>query len=99
MNAIVENLTGMQAMTDQVIAADMLIASKTGIKSYAIAISEAASPEIREVLHQHLEQQIAFHTALTNHMIGQGWYKAFDIKEQMQQNVQNAYVALGLSQT
>jgi len=34
MNTIMNNKTGTNAMTDQVIASDLLIAAKSGIKNY-----------------------------------------------------------------
>ncbi|KAF6598992.1 spore coat protein, partial [Paenibacillus sp. EKM208P] len=43
MNSIVQNMTGMGGMTDQVIASDLLISAKSGIKSYAIALTESTS--------------------------------------------------------
>ncbi len=50
MNSIIENMTGMNGMTDQVIASDLLIAAKSGIKNYALALTESTSSEVRNVL-------------------------------------------------
>lgn len=96
MNTIVENLTGMNVMTDQVIAQDLLIAAKTGIKNYAIAITESATPEIRSVLQDQLQDAIAYHAQLSDYMIQKGWYKAFDVQEQINLVKQNAQTALNI---
>ncbi|MED4607435.1 spore coat protein, partial [Paenibacillus validus] len=37
MNTILEHLTGMNTMTDQVIATDFLIAAKNSVITYALA--------------------------------------------------------------
>ena len=96
MNTIVENLTGMNVMTDQVIAQDLLIAAKSGIKNYALAITETATPEIRSVLQAQLQDAISFHAQLTDYMVQKGWYKAFDVQEQINLVKQNAQTALGV---
>lgn len=99
MNTIVENLTGMNVLTDQVIATDFLIAAKSGVRNYALAITETASPHVRTVLKNQLEQAIATHEQITNLMLNRGWYKAYDVNEQIQLDVQNADAALNLVST
>ena len=61
MNFIAENLTGMKALTDQVVATDLLIAAKSGIRNYAMAITETGTPEIKEVMTKHLEEALDLH--------------------------------------
>ena len=94
MNTLVESMTGMNVMTDQVIAQDLLIAAKTGIKDYALAITETASPEVRTVLRRYLEEGIAFHEKLAGFMIQQGWYKAYDMIEHLKWVLSNSDTAL-----
>lgn len=53
MNQFIQGLMGMGGMTDQVIATDFLISVKSGVRNYAAAITEAATPELREA---HREQ-------------------------------------------
>lgn len=43
MNGLIETLTGMDKMTDQVIATDFLISAKSGVQNYAVAITETTS--------------------------------------------------------
>lgn len=43
MNTIIEHLMGMNTMTDQVIAMDMLVTAKSGVRNYAMAITEVGA--------------------------------------------------------
>jgi similar to spore coat protein len=61
MNSIVENVIGMDDMTDQVIAQDLLNSIKTGIKSLATALTEAATPDVRQVLRNQLNDALNMH--------------------------------------
>ena len=54
MKPIIEKLTGMNALSDQVVAMDLLIAAKSGARNYAMAVTEAGTPEIKELLTRHL---------------------------------------------
>lgn len=49
MNPIIEYLTGMNVLTDQIIAMDLLISAKNGVRNYAMAATEAGTPEVKEV--------------------------------------------------
>ncbi|WP_343224471.1 spore coat protein [Paenibacillus sp. ACRRX] len=60
MNYLFENLAEMNGMTDQVVATDMLITAKAGVKDLAVAITETASPEVRNILRSHLDTAILF---------------------------------------
>ena len=97
MNQFVEKLTGMAPLTDQVIATDMLIAAKTGIKNYAYAITEAATEDVRNTLIHHLEDAIGFHQQITNYMVEKGYYNPQDTLKQMQVDLNTAETALKLS--
>jgi similar to spore coat protein len=99
LNTIVENLTGMDTMTDRVIASDLLISAKTGIKSYAVALTETATPEVRTVLRRHFDQAVNVHEQISSFMMNQGWYHAYNIDEQIKLDMKNANTALNLPQT
>jgi len=96
MNPVVESLTGTAGMTDQVIAADLLIACKAGVRDYATAISETASPRVRSTLRRHLDDAINFHEQVFNYMEDKGWYNAHDITKQVELDIRNADTALNL---
>ncbi|MGD6804440.1 spore coat protein [Rossellomorea vietnamensis] len=96
MNFIAENLTGMKALTDQVVATDLLIAAKSGVRNYAMAITETGSPEIKEVMTKHLEEALDLHEKISSYMVERGWYHAYDTNEQLDLNLQNIDTALKL---
>jgi len=96
MIGIIERLTGMDKLSDQVIATDFLISAKTGIRNYAAAITETTSPEVRNVLKRHLHDAIRTHEAITNYMMRKGYYHAYDPAEQFKVDMQVTDTALGL---
>jgi similar to spore coat protein len=97
MNAIIEALTGMDKMSDQVIATDFLISAKSGIRNYAMALTETGSPQLREIYKRQLDYTIATHEAITNYMIKNGYYHAYDIQEQFKVDLKTADTALNLT--
>ncbi len=86
----------MSAMTEQVIAADLLMSAKSAIKNYAIAISECATPELRQALTEQLNDTIRSHEQITNYMINKGYYHPVDVLEQLRLDQQAAQTALNL---
>ncbi|MGG7621864.1 spore coat protein [Bacillus coreaensis] len=86
----------MSAMTEQVIATDLLMAAKSAIKNYAIAISECATPELRQALTEQLNDTIRSHEQITNYMINKGYYHPVDVLEQLRLDQQAAQTALNL---
>lgn len=96
MNSILQALTGTDKLTDQVIAMDFLNAAKTGIKTYAIALSETSSSEVRDTLRKQLNDAIETHKGITDLMIEKGWYHAKDIQQQIRMDIQNAQNVLSL---
>lgn len=96
MNPIVGTLTGMNAMTDQVVATDLLITSKSGLKNYAGAIAEAATPEVRSILTTQFGKAVGLQERVYNYMRDNGFYNAYDPAQQLQMDIQNAEKALSL---
>jgi similar to spore coat protein len=97
MNGVIENLTGMSNMTDQVIAADLLISAKTGVTRLAVALTESTTPEIKQALHNQLDQAVTFHEQVSRYMVSRGFYHPYQVKEQLAVDLQNAQTALTLS--
>ena len=98
MLTIIEKLTGMDKMTDQVIATDFLIAAKCGLKNYATAITETQSQQLREVLVKHLNDMITTHEAITDYMMNKGYYHAYDMHEQYHVDMKVTDTALSLKE-
>lgn len=98
MNALMENITGMKSMTDQVIATDFLLAAKSGLKTYAAAIAETTHPEVRGILKKQMDEAVLTHEAITAYMVKKGYYHPFDPKEQLRVDLQSANAALKLAE-
>jgi len=86
----------MKAMTEQVIATDLLMTTKSGIKNYAAALCEVATPELRQALTEQLNDAIRSHEQITNYMVGRGYYHPVDVLEQLRLDQQAAQTALNL---
>lgn len=98
MNQLIQNLMGMGGMTDQVIATDFLVSAKSGIRNYTVAITEAATPELRTVLREQLRAAIQTHENITNYMVAKGYYHPHELKEQLQVDLTAANTATELAQ-
>jgi similar to spore coat protein len=96
MNQILENVTGTNKLTDQIIAADLLNSAKTGVKNIAVALTEASTPEVRGALKKQLNDAITAHENVFNYMSTKGWYNAADVNEQLRMDIQNAKTAMSL---
>lgn len=94
MMQVLENLTGMNILSDQTIANDLLIASKTGVRNLAYVITETASPQLREVLKRHLNDAINSHEKVTNYLMNQNWYPAYNLDQLIQMDLQTAQKVL-----
>jgi similar to spore coat protein len=97
MIGILERLTGMDRLSDQVIATDFLISAKTGIRNYGVAITETTSREVRETLRMQLHDSIKTHEAITNYMMKNGFYHAYNPQEQYIVDMQTTDTALNLT--
>lgn len=94
MNKLIEYFTGLDKMTDQVIAMDTLISAKSAVRNYAMAITEVGSPEIKATLARQLEDAIDSHERIAAYLIERGWYRPWDVKEQLELDVRNIGIAL-----
>lgn len=83
MNSVVEKLMGLDTLSDQVIATDLLLAAKTGIQNYTVALTECASLEVKMTLRRQLAYEIEMHGILTDYMISRGWYHPYHVSEQL----------------
>lgn len=97
MNSIIEKLTGMDKLSDQVIATDFLISAKSGLQNYAVAITEATSPDVRAVLRKQLNDAIMTHEIITNYMMKKGYYHAYNLDEQFKVDMQTTDTTLNLA--
>ncbi len=96
MNQFSQNMPGTGGLSDQVIATDFLIATKSAIKNYAAALSETYSPQLRETLQQQLNDAITMHEQITNYMVSKGYYHPQHVNEQLQIDLQTVQTALNM---
>lgn len=96
MNAILEYLTGMNKLTDQIIATDFLITAKNGVRNYAMALTDASSPEVSLELARQLEDAIDTHEQISTYMLDRGWYHPWHVEEQVRFDLQNVQTALNI---
>jgi similar to spore coat protein len=97
MNTLIEMLTGMDKLTDQVIATDFLISAKNGVINYSMALTETTSPRVREVLKKQLTQAISTHATIVNYMMKKGYYNAYNLQEQFKVDMEVAETSLTLA--
>ncbi|WP_062050913.1 spore coat protein [Bacillus sp. JCM 19034] len=76
-------------------AGDLLALFKTGVRNYAIAITETATPVLRNVLKQHLNRAIDTHAKVFHYMYGKSYYPSYDLERLLQNDVNLASKALG----
>lgn len=76
------NAEGMPKLVDSTIAMEFLISAKSGVRNYAFALSETATPEVRSILQAQLENAINMHEAIYKLMIDKGWFHPQDLEKQ-----------------
>ncbi|MGY0694917.1 spore coat protein [Virgibacillus sp. FSP13] len=75
-------------------AGDLLILSKTSVKTYAAAITETATPMLRETLTKHLQKAIQAHAKIFSYMYDKGLYPAYNLEKLLKNDLKNAHMAL-----
>lgn len=67
---------------DSAIAVDLLITVKELIRNYAIALTEAASPEVRTTIRNQMEAAIDYQKEVVDLMMQKKWFHPYELKEQ-----------------
>lgn len=75
-------------------AGNLLGLAKTAVRSYAIAITETATPVLRKVLAKQLMDAIQWHGKVFYFMFNRGFYPSYDLNQLLQTDVMNATKAL-----
>lgn len=96
MHPILEYITGMNKLTDEVIAMDLLINAKSGVRNYAMAVTECITPEIKTVLTKQLEEAIDTHEMILTYMMERNLYHPYNVNEQIQLDLQNIQTAMNI---
>jgi similar to spore coat protein len=87
----------MPEMADSSFALDFLLSIKSGIHTYAIAITETISPELGQALYRQMEQSIDLHAEISDLMISKGWLYPNDIGKQVELDLKSAEMAISIA--
>lgn len=77
-------------------AGKLLLFAKTAVRNYAIAITETATPSVRETLVKQLNAAIVFHAKVFNFMFERGLYPAYSLPELLSNDLMLAKKALSI---
>lgn len=80
---IMEQMSRSSKKRDELIATDFLVSAKSTVRAYAVAVTEAASPEVRKTLTEQLNKAIQTHAQIANYMIKNDMYIAYDLEKQL----------------
>lgn len=69
-------------LADTTFAMDLLLRAKEGVRNIAAALTESASPDVRNLLRKQLMQGIAMHQEITELMINKKWFHPYELSEQ-----------------
>lgn len=89
--------TGMRKLEAGFYAGELLAFSKVAVKSYAAAITETATPSLRDTFNKHLQKAIDCHTKVFNYMYKHGLYPAYDLEKLLENDMKNAKKALSMT--
>ncbi|AIQ67689.1 spore coat protein [Paenibacillus graminis] len=77
-------------------AGQLLGFAKTAVRSYAIGITETATPQLRATLQKQLNACIALHGKVFYFMLERGLYPSYDLPKLLSNDVATANKALSL---
>ncbi|WP_246333833.1 spore coat protein [Thermoactinomyces mirandus] len=75
-------------------AGNLLGMAKTAVRSYAIAITETATPSLREVLTKQLVKAIKWHGMIYYYMYERSYYPSYDLTRLLANDYRNATNAI-----
>lgn len=92
-----QELPDVAVIDDLVIATDLLVTAKAGVRNLAVAITETATPAVKKVLRRELDNAIDTHDKIAQYMIKNEMYHAYDIEEQVKHDLEKADIALKMA--
>lgn len=88
---------GMPNLVDNTIALELLITAKAAVRNNAIALTEAATDEVRNAIIQELQYSLNLHEDIYQLMIKKEWFFPEDINRQIDLDKRAAQVALEIA--
>jgi spore coat protein CotF len=89
----VRNSEGMPKLVDTMMSTAFLLNTKNSVRNCAIALTEAASPEVRTVLRNELNSALRMHEAIYTMMINKGWFHPMNLDKQFQMDLESSTTA------
>jgi spore coat protein F len=77
-------------------AGDLLVFLKAGVRNYAVAITETATPQLRKVLAKQLQAAVHAHYRIYQYMYERGFYPSYDLEKLLGNDVVLATTAMGM---
>lgn len=74
----------------------LLIFAKTAVRNYAIAITETATPSLREIFQKQLQKAIKLHAKTFDFMLEKSYYPAYHLDKLLANDLKNAKAALSM---
>jgi spore coat protein F len=68
--------------------------SKTAVRSYAIAITETATPALHQTFNRQLQRAIELHYKVFLYMYQRGYYPSYDLTQLRKNDIKNARKAI-----
>jgi similar to spore coat protein len=96
---MLKNLMTVAGMRNQVVATDFLMSTKSAIIYTSLALTESATPELRDELEKQLFQAIDTHEAISTYMIEKDFYFPHDIQKEINLNIETANTATELAES
>lgn len=94
----IKSTEGMSNLLDNTIALEFLIAAKGAVQNNAIALTEATSMEIRNLIRRELDYALNMHEETFQLMIKKGWFFPYDIAKQIELDIKSAQTALEIAE-
>ncbi|MNK62553.1 Spore coat protein F precursor [compost metagenome] len=92
------NSLGTPELADTTFAMDFLIRAKEGVRNYAIALTETASPEARAILRDQMYEGLELHDEIAKLMISKKWFHPYKLDAQYNLDMTSAKTTLQIAQ-
>jgi spore coat protein CotF len=89
----VRNAEGMPKLVDASMSTALLLNAKSGVRNCAIALTEAATPDVRTALRIELDKAIRMHEEIYTLIIRKGWFHPVDLEKQFQMDLESSTTA------
>jgi similar to spore coat protein len=84
------NAEGMPKLVDASMSLSFLLNAKNGVRNCAIALTEAATPEVRSIFRAELDAAINMHEEISTLMMNKGWFHPINLEKQFQMDIESS---------